>query len=607
MNKYELMHKNIVCGIIELDETTCKVNSYKSINSEHAPFLGTTNPEMIKKWWEMRTVPATRSLIQNLIKRTEIVNAETYLAKNLALSMTDNYWVNPIGSGLTYEKVKLTNLAAIGDGKIPYYNQSLYDPNSSLGGEMEKYWDLTSDTPILIKESTKHYGQQSLNEVFATRLHSIFNANVPFVKYTASIETDHCIKCKCRAFTSENTEFIPAYEVLSRGKQKNDVSPYNAYIEQCVLLGIPAEIIQRFMDYQTMTDFLITNTDRHLGNFGVLRDADSMRIIAPAPIFDSGNSMFYDDSHSQKHTRASILEIKTNAILKSEEKMISKIKDKHIIPVELAPSKEFVVDFFTKGHVPEDKAVVIAHNYGLKVDFIKEIQKGLSVSLYIEKQKERQAKQKNSNTEKQKKEVPSLEVVCGLPFSGKTEKAKEIIDRYTRQGCEQQSPTVLYSFEDYYKNNPFFFDEEATAQTIKKNANYKGSVFYISANDTREEMHSKYNEIDDDIVFAVNEARIKSALAGGASVVYDATNLYEHLRTKLCRLADSCGQVNKTLTITDCELVATKEQLPAETYVALKTQFLSNPPSMKEGWDNIKGAIQKTKNAELDTGEHGIS
>lgn len=39
-------------------------------------------------------------------------------------------------------------------------------------------------------------------------------------------------------------------------------------------------------------DALIYNEDRHFGNFGVLRDNHSGKIIAPAPIFDNGLSLF---------------------------------------------------------------------------------------------------------------------------------------------------------------------------------------------------------------------------------------------------------------------------------------------------------------------------
>ena len=39
-------------------------------------------------------------------------------------------------------------------------------------------------------------------------------------------------------------------------------------------------------------DALICNTDRHYGNFGVLVDSKTNKIVAPAPLFDHGNSLF---------------------------------------------------------------------------------------------------------------------------------------------------------------------------------------------------------------------------------------------------------------------------------------------------------------------------
>ena len=39
-------------------------------------------------------------------------------------------------------------------------------------------------------------------------------------------------------------------------------------------------------------DAVIYNEDRHFGNFGVLRDNHTGKIISPAPIFDNGLSLF---------------------------------------------------------------------------------------------------------------------------------------------------------------------------------------------------------------------------------------------------------------------------------------------------------------------------
>ena len=41
-------------------------------------------------------------------------------------------------------------------------------------------------------------------------------------------------------------------------------------------------------------DVIIVNTDRHFGNFGLLVDNKTNKIVKPAPIFDNGLSLFYD-------------------------------------------------------------------------------------------------------------------------------------------------------------------------------------------------------------------------------------------------------------------------------------------------------------------------
>ena len=98
---------------------------------------------------------------------------------------------------------------------------------------------------------------------------------------------------KCPSFTSEDIEFIPAYEVVSSTKNSNNVALYDKYIDICVANGIDRGVMQDYMDYLVLSDFVISNTDEHLLNFGILRNADTMELLGPAPIFDSGNSMFF--------------------------------------------------------------------------------------------------------------------------------------------------------------------------------------------------------------------------------------------------------------------------------------------------------------------------
>ena len=50
-------------------------------------------------------------------------------------------------------------------------NYSKFSPASSLNGEMKKKWVIENGIRYLIKVNSNDYGQQSINEVIASKLH----------------------------------------------------------------------------------------------------------------------------------------------------------------------------------------------------------------------------------------------------------------------------------------------------------------------------------------------------------------------------------------------------------------------------------------------------
>lgn len=56
---------------------------------------------------------------------------------------------------------------------------------------------------------------------------------------------------------------------------------YQKYIDACAAYGIDRDTMQEAMDYMVLSDFLFTNTDRHLLNLGVLRDVKTLRFVKP--------------------------------------------------------------------------------------------------------------------------------------------------------------------------------------------------------------------------------------------------------------------------------------------------------------------------------------
>lgn len=586
MIKYSLMHKNDKCGTILFDENIGRITEYHDDRNGLSPYLGNCDIKKIQKWWEMRAVPASRATMQQVINNANCLNTEVYLAKNLGLSMTDTYWIKPSGINLSFDNVKFANLAAYSHGKIPYHNATSYDPNASLGGQMEKYWDLMHKTPILVKESYKYYGQQSINEVFASIVHSRQPSNVEFVRYTAEMTEDRGVQCKCPAFTSENIELLSAYEMVESRKIQNSQALYDEYINICVENGIDYNQIQEFMDYQTMTDFLITNTDEHLLNFGVLRDPNTMKLIGPAPIFDSGNSMFYSDGRKTPYTRAGILDIPITSFYKREEKLLGKVKNKTAVDLNSIPSAGEVKELYANAGIPEEKANVISKNYDTKAKMLSEFQRGKTISLYKEKQAEKNSKYNTIVKEPEvKMESPKFIMLCGIPGSGKSQLAKSL---YADLQNKKMDDVNLYPASKAIKNIGLIFDPSKITNDIVINADYKDSTVLISPNKIRQELKDNYpDSYSESLVFAIVDARIKTALKSGASVVYEATNLDKPIREKYLGIANEYGVKDTSLHVTWINPNDSISSISPNLLSAMNNRLVDSNPSKDEGWSDF--------------------
>lgn len=586
MIKYILMHKNDKCGTILFDENIGRITEYHDDRNGLSPYLGNCDIKKIQKWWEMRAVPASRATMQQVINNANCLNTEVYLVKNLGLSMTDTYWIKPSGIDLSFDNVKFANLAAYSHGKIPYHNATSYDPNASLGGQMEKYWDLMHKTPILVKESYKYYGQQSINEVFASIVHSRQPSNVEFVRYTAEMTEDRGVQCKCPAFTSENIELLSAYEMVESRKIQNSQALYDEYINICVENGIDYNQIQEFMDYQTMTDFLITNTDEHLLNFGVLRDPNTMKLIGPAPIFDSGNSMFYSDGRKTPYTRAGILDIPITSFYKREEKLLGKVKNKTAVDLNSIPSAGEVKELYANAGIPEEKADVISKNYDTKAKMLSEFQIGKTISLYKEKQAEKNIKYNTIVKEPEvKMESPKFIMLCGIPGSGKSQLAKSL---YADLQNKKMDDVNLYPASKAIKNIGLIFDPSKITNDIVINADYKDSTVLISPNKIRQELKDNYpDSYSESLVFAIVDARIKTALKSGASVVYEATNLDKPIREKYLGIANEYGVKDTSLHVTWINPNDSISSISPNLLSAMNNRLVDSNPSKDEGWSDF--------------------
>jgi hypothetical protein len=77
-------------------------------------------------------------------------------------------------------------------------------------------------------------------------------------------------------------------------KKKEEVSrnPYDRFLKICEKNDI--NNAKEKIDEMIAIDFIIGNTDRHIGNFGIIRDVNTLKWLKIAPIFDNGNSFCHN-------------------------------------------------------------------------------------------------------------------------------------------------------------------------------------------------------------------------------------------------------------------------------------------------------------------------
>lgn len=82
----------------------------------------------------------------------------------------------------------------------------------------------------------------------------------------------------------------------SSQKKKNE-SSYDRFLRAAKTLGIPG--VQEFLNHLIILDYIIANANRHLNNFGFLRDGNNLSWIGPAPLFDNGSSFGFDELNAE--------------------------------------------------------------------------------------------------------------------------------------------------------------------------------------------------------------------------------------------------------------------------------------------------------------------
>lgn len=333
IKQWTLMHKNIAVAHLEIIEKAGVVTQVtETINTDHAP-LGTLNrlqktinPEMLDAWLRGRVIPASRQNIDKLLKGLDILNTSALSLKSYGLSLSDQYWLKPRDSNHSWESVNFFQNDFSDDiGEILFQHKDVAHPNikvispdNNANGILRKKWTIQDGKRILLKGDSDLMEQRPFNEEIASKIMERLDINhIPY------IVTD--IKGRyyslCDNFITEDTELITASEIIASTAtvvtSKND-STYEQLLKCCEYLGIGD--MKRKLEEMMVVDYLIANTDRHWGNFGFIRNANTLEWKGFAPIFDSGNSLWFD----KRNTTESVL---SETFEKTQEEQIKLVTD----------------------------------------------------------------------------------------------------------------------------------------------------------------------------------------------------------------------------------------------------------------------------------------
>jgi hypothetical protein len=299
---YTLMHKKLPVLELEIDEETSTILKIGEVfHPAHVPVgveMDGNSPARValNNWWLGRAIPASRSGLRDALQLMNVSSTGLLLLKCFGLSLSDQYWVDSHAKPLDWEKINFFENEFSEDvgnalfGHAPQGGEiSLISPDNTSDGWLKKKWVVSGKRRLLIKGGSEPYYQEPLNEVLASSILS--RLDVPHASYELIWDVERPLSV-CEDFIDSSTELVSAWSIYKMTKKSNNHSPYQHYLHCCENLGIPG--VRDGLDRMIALDYLIVNSDRHFNNFGVIRDAETLVWLGPAPIFDSGTSLWHN-------------------------------------------------------------------------------------------------------------------------------------------------------------------------------------------------------------------------------------------------------------------------------------------------------------------------
>ena len=300
--EYILKHKEIPVLLFKLNEDFELSDIGKIFDNQRLPFglkyerNEKAQYKQMSDWIENRGLPRGRSDLVYIQKDMKARNSKDLAFGSYALNLTDQYWAHKSNLDLKWNDLNFFDntfeelISFDVNGVFQRNNKILAAPDLTVDGSLRKKWVSKDKERYLLKSSRYDESQEPFNEVIASEIMNEFG--IEHVEYgLVRNESNNMPLSICKCMVNRNTEFIPA-QVVKDMELKQNRNDYERFIDICKKRGI--NDVKEKLDEMIAIDYIIGNTDRHTGNFGIIREANSLEWIKMVPIFDNGNSFCHD-------------------------------------------------------------------------------------------------------------------------------------------------------------------------------------------------------------------------------------------------------------------------------------------------------------------------
>jgi len=245
----------------------------------------------LQKFLSSRVIPKNRDFVDEILATQGLTIDDTIGIINVCkgLSLNDSYWITEEGFDGAFSKYNLfdNNFARVlalvaytgyGTSTKKGFTSS---PELTTNGMLRKCWRRINGDIYLYKGGSSGFansGKEPYSEFYVSQIAE--KMGLPHIDYNLAMwKGTLCSTCKL--FTSKDIAFVPIYKFV----EEYNIDAVNDYLK-----SLGKDFYEPFCD-MLVFDALIHNTDRHFGNFGLMVDSKTNRILRFAPLFDHGISL----------------------------------------------------------------------------------------------------------------------------------------------------------------------------------------------------------------------------------------------------------------------------------------------------------------------------